>query len=65
MLITILDGGWTFEYYVNPRNIIGVFRDKVTDGYYIDTVDGHQYQVAKESYTRIVAWILDDAERSR
>ncbi len=57
MLITILDSGETFEYHVNPMNIIGAFMDKVSGGYYIDTVDGNQYQVSHDSYTHVFEWM--------
>ena len=63
MLITILDGDEAFEYYVNPLNIIGAFRDKVSGGYYIDTVDGNQYQITKESYISVIEWIDELTEK--
>ena len=65
MQITILDGGGTFVYSINPMHILGAFKDRIFGRYYIDTVNGNQFQVSSESYMRIVDWILNDAGRSR
>ena len=59
MRITILKAGNPTTYHLNPSSVVGVrIVDVLSSLYYhLDTTDGCQYEIDRESYDRIVAWM--------
>ena len=55
MLIRIIDDEETFEYHVNPRCIVGVYKD--WGSYYVDLPGPEQHEIDRGSYKTILQWM--------